>query len=74
MDIASFEHYRPVQLERVLPLTPATGDLISYEADAYVYLDNLEFAAVNANLAAGAEAATKPAARAGPHAWPEASA
>lgn len=30
-----------------------TGALVSYEADAYVYLDNREFAAVNANLAPG---------------------
>lgn len=31
----------------------STGELVSYEADAYVYLDNREFAGVNANLAAG---------------------
>lgn len=30
-----------------------TGDLVSYEADAYVYLDNREFAGVNANLSPG---------------------
>lgn len=30
-----------------------TGELVSYQADAYVYLDNREFAGVNANLAPG---------------------
>ncbi|MGZ8294064.1 MAG: DUF4214 domain-containing protein [Telluria sp.] len=33
----------------------STNELISYDADAYVYLDNREFAGVNANLTAGGQ-------------------